>query len=103
MSGPSNQLSLADWRRQTAEMYAAVRRHRDPAKAWHDFRRRRDRLFRCHPQSPLTQAQRAAFRSLSYFPYDPAWRVVGSVDTNVQRETLTIDLAVDGQFRRCAP
>jgi hypothetical protein len=26
--------------------YAAVRCHPDPAKAWHDFRSRRDRLFR---------------------------------------------------------
>jgi uncharacterized protein len=98
-SSASNQLSLADWRRQTAEMYAAVRRHPDPAKAWHDFRSRRDRLFRCHPQSPLSEAQRAGFSSLSYFPYDPAWRVVGSVDMNVERETFTIDLGVDGEFR----
>jgi uncharacterized protein len=92
-------LSLADWRRQIAEMYAAVRRHPNPAKAWHDFRGRRDWLFRSHPQSPLTPAQRAGFASLSYYPYEPAWRVVGSVDTNVKRETLTIDLGVDGEFR----
>jgi uncharacterized protein len=70
------ELELAQWRRQTAEMYAAVRQRSetDPALAWEEFRRRRDEMFRAHPQSPLELEARASFVGLRYFPYDPAWR-----------------------------
>lgn len=90
---------FAYFRRQVAEIYAAGRYHPDPAQAWHDFRARRDALFKCHPQTPLSEAQRASFVSLPYFPYDPAWRVVGTIDSTVQKETFIIHLLADGEFR----
>jgi uncharacterized protein (DUF1684 family) len=70
------ELELAQWRRQTAEMYAAVR-HRsrtDPVLAREEFRAARDEMFRSHPLSPLEPEARASFSGLQYFPYDPAWR-----------------------------
>ena len=67
-----NYLSLADWRRHVAEMYAHVRAliHRDPAAAHEFWRTTRDDLFRHHPQSPLSRDERASFAGLHYFDYD---------------------------------
>jgi uncharacterized protein (DUF1684 family) len=66
-------LTLADYRRRVAELYLAEPVEGiDGAMA---FRRRRDELFRDHPQSALTEAARASFTGLRWFPYDPAARV----------------------------
>lgn len=92
-------IALADWRRQVAELYAAVRHHEDPEEGWHHFRSVRDTLFKSHPQSPLAAAQRADFVSLPYFPYDPAWRVAGALEGNVEPETFTLHLPAEGEFR----
>ncbi len=40
-----------------------------------EFRRRRDELFRTHPQSPVPAAERSRFRGLSYFDPDPSYRI----------------------------
>jgi hypothetical protein len=50
------------------------------------FRRDKDAFFRDHPASPLTDEQRASFTGLSYFPEEPALRVVAPLDTGVDRE-----------------
>jgi hypothetical protein len=67
-------LSLLDWRRRVDELYADVRRlsAEDPSEAHRVWRERRDDLFASHDQSPVPD--RAAFKGLSYFPYDAAWR-----------------------------
>jgi uncharacterized protein (DUF1684 family) len=76
-------LALADWRRQVAQIYAAWRRESatDPRAAWLHWREARDELFRDHPQSPLPSDQRARFGGLSYFDYDPAYRLTVVVET----------------------
>lgn len=68
-------LELADWRRQIARLYAEVRglAVSDPEAALTLWRTMRERLYREHPQSPLPDEQRAAFRAC-HFPYDPAMR-----------------------------
>lgn len=73
-------LELADWRRRVAELYAEVREiaARDPLAAWERWREARDRLFREHPQSPVPQETRLAFRP-QYFAYDPSLRVEANV------------------------
>ncbi len=73
--GSEPHLTLADWRRQIADLYAAVREHSDldPEAAWGQWCLGREQLYRDHPQSPVPAASRAAFRSL-YWPYDPAMR-----------------------------
>src|SRR5690349_24600396 len=70
-------LSLADWRRRVAEIFATWRREsaNDPHAAWFNWRSARDELFRDHPQSPLKPDTRARFGGLSYFDYDPAFRM----------------------------
>ena len=75
-------LDLADWRRTVAEMYAAWRNEAeaDPAGATQALRVKRDDLFRTNPQTPLHPDNRARFGGLSYFPYDPAYRMTAVVE-----------------------
>lgn len=56
----------ARWRTESAD---------DPEAAAERWRRDRDDLFRSHSQSPLPEHERARFGGLSYFPYDPAFRM----------------------------
>lgn len=101
MRSPANPLQLAHWRRSVSEIYAQIRRdaHTDPVTAWRAFRVERDKLFKKHPQSPLDDRQQDLFTGLSYFDYDPAWRVKGEVDFNVAAETYHVNLGDDGDFR----
>jgi uncharacterized protein (DUF1684 family) len=88
-------LDLLDYRRRVTDMYRAVR------EGQHDyvwFRQQRDGLFRTHPQSALDDAQKAAFTGLSYYEYDPAFRVVAQMDTNIEPEVLRVELEDDGSF-----
>jgi uncharacterized protein (DUF1684 family) len=68
-------LSLADWRRTIATLYADVRRiaETDVPAALAHWRATRERLYRDHPQSPVPAARRAAFRAV-HFDHDPALR-----------------------------
>lgn len=99
MKDPLPSIALADWRRQVTELYAAVRQHSDAEQAWRTFRAGRDSLFKSHSQSPLTASQEATFIALPYYSYDPSWRLVGTIDENVQRDTFSTVLAADGEFR----
>jgi len=70
---------LWHWRRTVADLYAAIRRHEDPAAAhalWRDTRRR---LFATHPQSPIEPAARAAYAGPHVYPYDPALRLAATL------------------------
>lgn len=100
MVTPRDPLSLAHWRRTTAEMYTRVRRAAEDERlaAWYDFRTARDKLFKTHAQSPLDAEQREAFTQLVYYQHDPAWRVVGRIDVNVEQETLCVQLEDNGEF-----
>ena len=73
-------LSLLDWRRRIADLYARVRSDPDHAGAWRAWCDVRDELFARHPQSPLDPSRRAGFSGLAYFDYDPAARVLASVE-----------------------
>jgi uncharacterized protein (DUF1684 family) len=87
--------SLHDWRRQIADLYAAVRTMPD-RDAWMYWRRARDRLFREHSQSPLASARRAQFRGIDYFPYDPAMRFKVGLTAAADRETIRLEAGKDG-------
>jgi uncharacterized protein len=97
-------LDLLDYRRRVFSHYAAVRAGADPAAACEQFRRERDALFRTHSQSALDDEQKATFVGLPYYDYDPAFRVVANIDTNVEPFTLETELDADGlfQYRRFA-
>ncbi|HET9681978.1 MAG TPA: DUF1684 domain-containing protein [Candidatus Limnocylindrales bacterium] len=73
----AERLSLADWRRQVADLYAEVRRTAasDPHGAWTLWRTARERLFREHPDSPVPAGLRGAFRA-HHWPYDERLRFV---------------------------
>jgi hypothetical protein len=85
MDDPSPSLAdrawLADWRRRIAELYAEVRAtaRRDPSAAHTSWRTEREALFRGHPQSPVPEAERDAFRA-RHWPYDETLRFVPVVE-----------------------
>lgn len=87
--------SLQDWRRQIADLYAAVRAM--PAReGWAHWRAVRDRLFREHAQSPLAGTRRAGFRGIACFDYDPALRFEVGLAPAHGRETITVEAGKDG-------
>jgi hypothetical protein len=73
--GLASTLTLADWRRTVAGLYADVRRlaAEDPAAAFDHWRATREQLYRDHPQSPVPEDRRASFRP-EHFVRDPALR-----------------------------
>jgi uncharacterized protein (DUF1684 family) len=75
VSAGADELSLADWRRRVAELYADVRRiaAKDPARAWELWRATRETLYRDHPQSPVPPNRRTTFAA-HHFAYDPGLR-----------------------------
>jgi uncharacterized protein len=100
---PADPLTLADWRRTVAEIYSAVRvsAATNPVHAAETFRAARDRLFREHVESPIAPERRTGWRGAPWFPYDPAWRVIASVEPVPVLDEFTVDLASDGPLR-CA-
>jgi len=98
---PNNPLALAEWRRTVAQAYAAVRQvaATDPERAWRGWRAARDTLFKTHPQTPLSPEACEAFQGLSYYPYDPRWRLTGTLNQQVAVETFNLDLPTDGRIR----
>ena len=99
---PADPMSLADWRRRVAEMYGEIRRL-GPAgapNAWSLFRSTRDDLFTNHPQTALTQKQLTQFNGIPYFDYDPAFRVTGRLNFDVERDSVAVPIGNDGALRR---
>jgi len=98
---PNNPISLASWRRTIMETYASVRQiaPTEPERAWLVFRAARDTLFKTHPQSPLTEAERDQFQGLGYYPYDRQWRLRGTLDRHCEPGTFVVDLPSDGRLQ----
>lgn len=87
--------SLRDWRRQVADLYAAVRAMPE-REGWAHWRSVRDRLFREHPQSPLAASRRTQFRGIDCFSYDPALRFTVEMGPAIDRETIELEAGKDG-------
>ena len=87
-------LTLLDWRRRVANLYADVRAAPTPAEGHQLWRAGRDRLFAEHPDSPLEPADRERFTGLPVAPYDPALRFEVALDTDV--EPRHWEVATDG-------
>src|SRR5918996_2980888 len=91
-------LELSDYRRRVVLLY--LREPRTGRAGAEDFRRHRDELFRDHPQSALTAGQRASFRGLPYFAYDPEAVVRTRLEPPGSSERLEIDTGgEDGVLR----
>lgn len=103
VGAPADPLNLAHWRRTVAELYAAVRAttELDPVGASMMFRAARDRLFREHPDSPIALEIRRKWQGGRWFDYDPAWRLVGTVESDTSGAEFEFNLASDGVLR-CA-
>ena len=83
-------LALSDWRRRVFDLYRHVRAASDPSQAWRSWRAGRDNLFARHPQSPLPDHERASFRGIDYFDYDPSARALATI---LEVEPVTLDIA----------
>ena len=96
-------MSLLDWRRRVADLYAEVRRQAvsDPAAAHVTWCAGRDALFSGHEQSPLRAEHREGFTGLPVAAYDPAFRFEVEV-SSVEPVPLEIQTGTDGlvRFRR---
>jgi len=94
----SVQLELMDWRRRIFELYGRLRLSSDVKQAWELWRAVRDELFATHPQSPLPESARAAFRHLPYFDYDERARIIADVEPAA---VVSYDLATnrDSSYR----
>jgi uncharacterized protein (DUF1684 family) len=91
-------VTLADWRRRVAELYATTRAAPDPERAWEGWCATRRRLFRQHPQSPVPASAREGFAGPSVFPYEPAARTTADLRA-VDPEVTEIATSVGGQTR----
>ena len=92
-------LTVLDWRRRVAELYADVRRTPDARDAHELWRTTRDDLFRHHPESPVPLDARAAFPGLEVAPYDPGLRFELEVDTDVAPLSLDVPEGAEGTLR----
>jgi uncharacterized protein len=88
-------LTLLDWRRRVAALYAAARTSTDPEVGWRLWRDGRDELFATHPDSPLDDAARATFSGLPFAAYDPALRFEALLEP-APAQRLEVPTATDG-------
>lgn len=96
---PATALQLADWRRETAALYARVRAEADPATAHALWREGRERLLRSHPQSPLPAGDAMRGRGVPHWDYDMALRWTATIEPVTQPERFAIDTGSDGVTR----
>ena len=88
-------LTLLDWRRRVAALYAAARAATDPETGWRTWRDGRDELFASHPDSPLGPGARESFRGLPFAAYDPALRFEAVLE-RAEPQRLEVPTATDG-------
>ena len=87
-------VDLADWRRRVGDLY---RVRGDDGIA--EFRRKRDDLFKTHPQSPIEADERSDFAGLEYFAPDPAFRVTASMEPGDGDELVIETGGEDGAIK----
>ena len=92
-------LTLLDWRRRVARLYAEIRAEPDPEAAHEHWRRTRDDLLRTHPDSPIPGPERASYPGAPVAAYDPRLRFDVAVDTGVPPRQLNVATGTDGVAR----
>ncbi|HET8678848.1 MAG TPA: DUF1684 domain-containing protein, partial [bacterium] len=96
----TNYLDLLDYRRRVAVMYARARDDRvDYATRLARFRRECEELVRTHPQSALSDEQKARFAGLRHFPYNPSLRFALPLEMDRDPQTIDVELREDGLLR----
>jgi len=88
-------MTLLDWRRRVAAIYADVRAaaDRDPVAALATYRAARDELFRTPPDSPLALDDRAGFAGIPYWDQDPGLRFEAVVEPAERRPATATSLS----------
>jgi uncharacterized protein len=89
-------LTLLDWRRRVARLYAEVRSEPDPVAAHDHWRKTRDDLLRTHPDSPVPRQSRAGYPGAPVAAYDPRLRFDVTVDTDVPPKHIEVATGSDG-------
>jgi len=89
-------LTLLDWRRRVARLYAEVRSEPDPVAAHDHWRKTRDDLLRTHPDSPVPRQSRADYPGAPVAAYDPRLRFDVTVDTDVPAKHIEVPTGSDG-------
>jgi uncharacterized protein len=89
-------LTLLDWRRRVARLYAEVRSEPDPVAAHDHWRKTRDDLLRTHPDSPVPRQSRAGYPGAPVAAYDPRLRFDVTVDTDVPAKHIEVTTGSDG-------
>lgn len=89
-------ITLLDWRRKVAAMYADVRAEPDPEAAHQAWQVTRNELLAKHPESPVPLAERAAFTGVPVAPYDARLRFVARLDTDVEPVRIEVRTGTDG-------
>ena len=92
-------LTLLDWRRRVARLYAEVRSEPDTVAAHDHWRRTRDDLLRTHPDSPVPRDRRESYPGAPVAPYDPRLRFEVTIDTDVPPRRLEVSTGSDGVAR----
>ena len=90
-------LTLVDWRVRVGDLYAKVRADDDPERGHATWRTGRDELFRTHPQSPLPAGDPLRETGLPYWPYDPSWRFIVTLQP-VDDDERVLDTGDDGSL-----
>ncbi|AJT41284.1 DUF1684 domain-containing protein [Psychromicrobium lacuslunae] len=94
----STAVQTADWRQQTFELYARVRKlaAEQPAAAHQYWLERRNELFRTHPASALPKTAKSSLSGLRHADYDPAYRFEAALTERGRGETLQQRTGTDG-------
>ena len=87
-------LDLVDWRRRVGELYRLK-----GDDGIEKFRRKRDDLFKTHPQSPIEADERSLFTRLEYFAPDPAFRVPARMEPGDGEEIVIDTGGEDGAIK----
>lgn len=88
-------VQLWDWRERIADLYHKIRSSADARTAWQLWCDTRSSMFRTHPQSPIEEADRQAYKGPATFAYDPAMRFSVQL-APAAPEQLTIATGADG-------
>lgn len=90
-------LDLLDYRRKVFNLYAEIRDlGTDSIEAYERWVDVRNQLFAEHSQSALDETQKASFTGLPYWDYQPEYRVIAELNTNIQAVQYEISAGNDG-------
>jgi uncharacterized protein len=92
-------LTLLDWRRRIARLYAEVCAEPDTVAGHDHWRRTRDDLLRTHPDSPIPEPARASYPGAPVTAYDPLLRFEVTVNTDVPPKHMKVATGTDGIVR----